>query len=391
MIGAEQAVVLRLDELSDAQHVLTAFAAAGHARPLIGLAEVLAAGPPAKTMPAVVLGVRERPEPLLVFAGQMDAAVRARIADLGGLLAEAATRLRVFTWRDVEHACERLAEQLRELLTPDDLSTCVVVGIPRGGLIVASLLAYALGVPRGRVQPSPPAPPAMTVLVDDCLLTGLRLRESLAATSAGPVVVATLCSHPDLRAALQTDDRIAACVAGVDLQDHASTLLGDDAAAWREHGPERVPGRYHTALLDLPVFPWSEPQVHLPNEATGQVEAHWWLGPAASCFEHRMASPAMDIQVADEVPGIERLRTSVVPVTRSPEEVVLIDAARNDAVTLAGTSLDLWKAWMANGRDAAAKLVADDYAEPVERVIADLDGLLTSLANRGLLADVEIQ
>lgn len=383
------AAVLRLAELGDGvQRVFSAYAAAGHRRPLIALAEVLATSPPARTMPDVVLGVRERPEPLLVFAGEIDEAARARLADLGGLLAEAATRLFILTWPDVEQACERLAEQLLHHLTAEDLSTCVIVGVPRGGLIVASLLAYTLGVPRDRVQPPSSVTTAATttVVVDDCALSGLRLREFLTGTSAQRIAVATLCSHPDLRAAVQTEDRVITCVAGIDLRDHTSTLLGDDAAAWRARATERVPGRYHAALLDFPVFPWSEPQVRLYNEATGEVEPHWWLGPAGACLEHRTVAQAMAVQVADDRPGIERLRGSVVPVTRSPDEVVLIDAARNDAVTLAGVALDLWTVWMADGRKAAVAKIADEYGQPIARVAADLDDLLASLADRDLLA-----
>lgn len=183
----------------------------------------------------------------------------------------------------------------------------------------------------------------------------------------------------------RANDRVLACVAGFDLEEHTSALLGDAAASWRERWSQRVPERYHTAVLDLPVFPWSEPQVRLWNDVTGGIEAHWWLGPPEVCLRNRVAPPVMTVQVADDQPGLWRLASGVVPITQH-DAVVLVDTTHGRSVRLAGTGAQLWQAWMARGEDAAAAVAAQRHARPVSSVAADLNRMVTLLAERQLLS-----
>jgi hypothetical protein len=357
---------------------------AGHARPLVALAKALAASPPAQTMPDVVLAVREHPEPLLVFFGKVDRAAQARLADLAGLLAEAGSRLRILGWPDVEAASMRLAERLEARIGRDELGASVIVGAPRGGLIVAGLLAYAAGIPRtsfGDVRAD-----QTHLLVDDCALSGVRLRERLQAVRASRIVVALLCAHPDLCAAVEAaEPRVVACVFGLPLHDHTAAILGSEEDRWRREWTVRQPGRYHAALLDLVSFPWSEPEVRLWNPVTERVEANWWLTPPASCLAHRAAGAAMHVQVVDDGPGISRLAGSTVPVVRE-DAITLVDTTHGRGVTLRGSSAELWAAWMEHG-SAAADEIARRYGEPASRVARDLSGLVDGLSERGLLAD----
>lgn len=186
------------------------------------------------------------------------------------------------------------------------------------------------------------------------------------------------------------EPRVVACVAAANLHDHADQLLGEDAPAWRARWQARVPHRYHTALLlDLVVFPWSEPEVRLWNPVTNQVEANWWLGPPADCLQHRVQLAALPLQVADDLPGTDRLTPTIVPVSR-PGRTVLVDAANGRSVMLRGTADELWQAWIrADDFETAAAGVARSYGVPIERVLADLDGLLGDLAARGMLAPGE--
>lgn len=362
--------------------VLDVLASAGLRRPLIALASALAASPPASGMRNVVLGVRERPEPTLVFAGAIDPAARARIADLSGLLGEAAMRLRILTWAEIEAAVIELARQVRECVGADDVAASRIIGVPRGGHIVAGLLAYALDLPGDGIGATNGGP---AIVVDDCLLSGVRLREFLRTSGDDRIIVATICSHPDARRAVERDDRVLACVAGFDLEDHTAALLGDAAASWRERWSQRVPERYHTAVLDLPVFPWSEPQVRLWNDVTERIEAHWWLGPPEVCLRNRVAPPVMTVQVADDQPGLWRLAPGVVPITQH-DAVVLVDTTHGRSVRLAGIGAQLWQAWMAEGAGGAAAVVARRHDRPVTSVAADVDRMVTLLAEAQLLS-----
>lgn len=374
-----EALVVRLPS-SDG--VLEVLAAAGLERPLVGLASALAASPPAAAMHDVVLGVRERPEPTFVFAGAIDPAARARVADLSGLLDEAAARLRILSWSDVEVAITALARRVRQRLGADDLAAARIVGVPRGGWMVAGLVSYALEVPGDSAVATTRGP---LIVVDDCLLSGVRLRQFLGGSEAERIVVATLCSHPEAcHAVEQEEDRVIACVAGLDLEDHTAALLGDGAASWRERWAQRVPERYHTAVLDLPVFPWSEPQIRLWNDVTGRVEPHWWLAPPELCLRNRVARPVLPVQVADDRPGLWRLASGVVPITH-PDAVVLVDTTHGHSMRLTGAGVQVWQAWMIDGDDAAAA-IARRYARPVATVAADLDHMLTLLADRQMLS-----
>jgi hypothetical protein len=366
--------------------LLGVLAAAGVSRPLAGLAEALARSDPAATMPDVVLAVRSAPRPLLVFAGSTDAAQRARLDVLPGLIDEAATRLRILSWPDVEAACATLADRLAAVLG-DDVDRAHVVGVPRGGTVVAGLVAYALGIPRERLHATADVGGSAgpLVLVDDGAISGLRLREAVRSLDAERVVVGLLCAHPDLPASLQrAEPAVVACVTALDLADHGAAILGEEEAAWRARWTERVPQRLVTRLLDLVVYPWSEPDVRLWNAVSGAVEGSWGLAPPEVCLRTRRRAPAIEVQHADALPGVARLAAAVVPV-RQADGLDLVDADGGPGATLRGTAAALLLAWLADGRSATAG-VAARYGVAEARVAADLDGLLGDLRGRGLLA-----
>lgn len=96
--------------------------------------------------------------------------------------------IEVWTWADVEEAIRTVADYVRALAPAGRPLT--LAGVPRGGLIVAGLLAHALGVEgRGACVAFDPAAPYQPtgrtlVLVDDVCETGATFRTCLAATRA---------------------------------------------------------------------------------------------------------------------------------------------------------------------------------------------------------------
>ena len=398
IVGGLQARSLQFAEDPELGDALTALRRAGHSRPLAALAAALSRSPPARTLgPDAVMAIRERPEPLLVISGRLDRTAEARVAELPSLLREAGPRLRIFTWTDVEAACEELAAGVRQHLGQDRLEGFTLVGIPRGGLLVAGLLAYALGIPRSRIRPlsssvEAAASPAgagsdPVILVDDCVISGVRLRQALSSVRSSEVVVATLCSHPELRSAVeQAEPRVTACLAGVDLRDHGEELLGSEEKAWRARWKQRVPQRYHTGLLDLVSFPWSEPEIRMWNPVTGEMEPNWWLAPPEGCLEHRSAQGGVELQITDNQPGVDRLAASVVPVT-AVDEMTLIDCGAGRGVRFSGTALELWRGWVSYGLDEAVERATAAYGEPRHRVRRDLMGFIDELQSKGFLAN----
>ena len=366
------------------QHLLNKLRAAGHRRPLAALVQALSASPPARRLSNGRLFVREEPRPSLVFAGSFEPAERARLTGLGHLLRAAGSRLRLLDWSAVEHAVDDLAQRLRDRLGAEGLDGTKIVGVPRGGLIVAALLAYTLGVNREHLGTC--ARGDTVILVDDCILSGVRISEAIASCPASTVIVATLFASPEVHRKVEgCDERVLASVAGVDLVDHGADVLGRDYAEWIREWEPRVDQRLHTALLDLVVFPWNEPEIRLWNAETAEIEPHWWLAPEASCFAHRNETPAIDVHFVDELPGCSRLLDHVVPIYLRGG-AALIDTVGQDSVYMSDSTHALLDAWLAcDDIDEAAHEVAERYEVPEEVVRADLVGLLEDLAERGLV------
>lgn len=366
------------------RQVLDRLRVAGARRPLASLARILAASPPAHHLSGTVLAVREAPHPCLVFAGTFEPANRERLKSLVQLLSEAGDRLRFLGWADVERACQRLATRLRERLSEPFLAEARVIGIPRGGLIAAGLLAYELGLSRQHVGTS--GPDDTVILVDDCILSGVRIKQALETLDAASVVVASLFAPAAIHDAIEaTDERLLLSISGEDLRDHGPTLLGDGYEAWRHEWGPRVQQRLHTSLLDLVIFPWNEPEVRLWNRETNQVEPHWWLAPQEACIAHRGAQPAMEITIVDDLPGCDRIADHVVPV-ETAGGTALVDIVGGGGVMLAGTAAALWAAWLdaADVEDAALR-VAQQYNTPASVVRDDLEEMLADLGERGLV------
>ena len=364
-------------------------ASAGESRPLVGLAHALASSEAAATVDELTLGVREQPDPVLVFSGLPDPEARERLADLPGLLAEAVDRFRPFTWQDVGDGVVRLAQRLTVRLGRDWVQGCRLVPVPRGGLIVGGLLSYAVG--RDRMNAAQESRQAL--VVDDCSLTGMRLLETLADIDADDVAIALLCAHPGLTRAAESEPRVLACVTGIELHDHGPAVLGERYGVWQQQWAERMPTRLYTGLVDLVSFPWSQPSTRLWNSVTEQLEAGWRLAPPSICFKHRVAEPSVDVQVADDLPWFELLNDRVVPLRRPDALTLVRTGAESAQVRLAGTSLELFDAWTeARDLTTAASAVASKYAQPIARVRADLAELLRELWEHGYLAhDVDPQ
>lgn len=371
-----------------------------------------------------------------------------RLAPLAAFLRRMASTRWQVEYGEAEALSGRLAQRLREVLSPEEMAVAEWRGIPRGGLIVLGMLAYHLDLPRhrlpggsgpgGRPDPTvdprlPPereagsggprgaagasalpdpdsdavaasdsrpaplaAPPAAPlVLVDDCALSGLRLRQTLEALAAEPggaertVVVAHLLSAPALRrAVVEGEPRVRACLAGADLADLSETLYPDPEArrVWRRRWAERLATdrRYWLGMPRMVSFPWGEPDRPFWNDATERVEDGWRFVPPHRCLKNRTALarelPPTPVagpfwQLADEVAWGD-----------FPPVLWLCQTATQQVYSLEGTARLAWKALVTGrGTEGAAEVLAVAYDVAREQARQDVAALVQDLRRCGIL------
>lgn len=277
---------------------------------------------------------------------------------------------------------ERLAERLAELLLEtvgDGVRQARFEAIPRGGWIVLGLLAYALRLDRAAAgEPESPAP--LTVVVDDCALTGARFASTLARLSSPAVVFAHLLSHPDLRRSIRRrEPRVVACLAADDL---TAAGEGSEGEARRRAWARRLgPGRYWTGEVTPVAFAWSQPERLIWRPDERRYEGGWraaeplasfasrlelGLGAAARRGSHRL--PAGVLWRAEDG-GAELLRET--------------DGRR---FGLGEVELAMLRELLAEAdRAASIERLAAAWAVPAERIERDLGRFARELVGEGLL------
>jgi hypothetical protein len=353
----------------------------------LGLARALVTSPGWHRIRAGArLCVRTEPRPLLAVLGSRgtdDELLRA----LGWQVRDSIARLRPVAYPEVERVCGVLADRLRDRVGPDVLRRARVVAVPRGGLLVTGLLAYLLDLDHAQLEPGGHADGPLLV-VDDCMLSGSRARRWLRTHDGGDVILAHLHSHPDLRRALERDEpRVAACVAGADIEDHAPRLWGEEYGAWRRRWEARSPEDYWIGHPDHVCYPWNEPDTRIWDPHTERAEAGWRVVPPDWCVKNRAegASVLDDVQRCEPAPGPLQPGPEVLWATME-DTVVVADGAGGASVRLSGVSADLWRALMVHADPApAADAVAAEYGVEVGRVRDDLASFCETLVTRGLL------
>lgn len=351
------------------------------------LARALAAGPSARRLAEGALVVREAPAPRLGVLARVDETDRAWLAAALAALEGTVSRLRRVEWSEVEAAAESLAKELRQRVGRERLEAAAVRGVPRGGLVAAGMLAYALDLPAGALDREP-GPDRLTLVVDDCALSGARFRERLASLDGGQVVFAPLFSVPALREAIEAaEPAVLACVSGRDLEDHAPRRLGPDYAAWARAWRRRSGDRaYWVGQPDHLVFPWSEPEESVWDESRGEEAAALSVVPPELCLARRGAEArGPEIQVQPRSPG---------PLRAAPEllwgtldgYVVIRDPEADRALTLQGSAATMWRTLVRKGNlEDATRRLTEIYDAPRDRIRGDLEDLTRRLLDRGAL------
>lgn len=362
---------------------------------LFTLARALAAGAPATAGLAIMVA---RPDPpLLAAIGRFGPEDEARLQALHTRLRTHLGHTVYLDHRGAEAACERLAGTLTARFGREELARMRFVGVPRGGLIVLGMLAYALDLHRSQLGFGPADagdaadPDGPLVVVDDCVISGLRLAQFLAGRHERQIVVATLYSHPDLRRAIRgREPRVVEVVSAHDLRDHARDIRGDDYDAWHARWTARSDGRaFWLGEPEHVCFPWGEPESGVWNPVTCREEVGWRLIPPELSLKarHTAAANGWTARLQESATGRHRVPAHVV-YGDLDGEVVLGHLETMETFTLSGIAADLWRAAVSCGDDetAAARVAGAVGADPAE-VLADLREFLNELRAAGLLEE----
>lgn len=323
----------------------------------------------------------------------------ARLAQLGQLVRRLTATLRFVDDARAAADAARLAARLDAALPAAQRHAASFHPIPRGGYVVLGLLAYHLDLPRERLRAADERDhetDAPLVLVDDCALSGLRLRQELERLPEGrPVVVAHLYSAPELRqAVLEAEPRVVACVAAGDLADRSREIFPDpeEHRAWRERWAERLQGerRYWLGLPELIAFPWNEPDRPFWNAATGRMEDGWRFVPPHLCTKNRARlaaalPPAVRREIAEGEPGGWRMADGVAW-GEFDEVAWLVRTDSEQVFSLDGTAALTWRVLVVGGSlETAAAALARQYAVDEATARRDAEALAAELETAGLL------
>lgn len=314
-----------------------------------------------------------------------DARLAARLSGLAGILKVWRQNRRYIGYRQAEQDCERLAAQLLALYSPEALARFACVAIPRGGLIVLGMLAYALDLQPARLQGAPD-PAAPLLVVDDCALSGARFAQVMRKTANAQVVFAHLYSHPALRQAIRAQEpRVQHCLAAHDLVDRRDLVFAEpeDEAVWHRCWQERLGSeRYWIGRPDPIAFAWSEPDRPLWNPVTERIENGWRFTPPHRCLKNktRLGLPPQPVSS----------RTWQVPAAVVSGQfdglLWLCHTETEQVYTFDPIGAAMWRAMAGYGDwDAAVVYLRSTFAVDEITVRRDLQHFVATLATKGLL------
>lgn len=362
----------------------------GGARRVEALARALASSPVWREMEEGILVVRTTPPAGLAFLGNFSDAEVERLRWLPTQLDDQLPFFRYVSWQQAEADVEALAERLRARWGSDEIRRMHFVGIPRGGVIVLGMLAYALDLPPDCLMPEPDSGRPL-VVVDDCALSGRRFSEFLCSRAgvADELVFAHLYSAPGLRHAVEEREaRVVATLAARDLQDLSLEIHGDDIAGWRARWKE-LDGEeaYVVGRFEHVAFPWAEPDLAVWDPALKQPIAGWRLVPPEACLKNRgvgySGSAGLEIQASETgaiqlAPGVYHGEVG--------DQTLVADIDSGQVVALKAVAQDMWREFLECGTvESALERLQEAYRVPADALRRDAIRFLQELRSRGIL------
>ena len=358
------------------------------ARRVVALATALAASPVWRDMTHAILVARTQSPQGLAFLGHFSDAEVARLHWLPAQLQTQLTHFRYVSWQQAEADVEELATRLVARFGADELRAMNFVGIPRGGLIVLGMLAYALNLRSDRLD-AEGDPHRPLVVVDDCSLSGLRFRQFLMgpAATARRVVFAHLYSHPDLRRAVEAQEpRVVAAVAARNLHDLAPQLYGEDFSTWRSRWQERTGEHaYMVGRFEHLGFPWSEPDMAFWDADAHGTREGWRLVPPDMCLKNRVDAGTTRLSIQTPEQGQMRLAPGTFYGNLNGKTLVA-ELESRQVIAFEGVGADLWDGFLGPDEpEAVLDRLQAEYNVPGEQLRADAMEFTQELLRRGFI------
>ena len=217
---------------------------------------------------------------------------------------------------------------MQAVIPADLLANIRIMPIPRGGLLVAGWLAYALNIGHNQFFDDGISP---ICIVDDCSLTGKRFGQMISRFNGREVWFCHLASTSELRQAiLKKEPSVQGCIAADDLFIEHSKVAEQIAAE----------DRYLNMSVGPVIFPWTEPGLPITVPFSNEVQDGWRLMPphmvlgnlALLKLPSKVKAGSIDIQSTQHI------------VWRLIENGILLYEGRDQKLfELSGLAADVWK------------------------------------------------
>jgi hypothetical protein len=253
---------------------------------------------------------------------------------------------------------------------------------------VLGLLAYMLDLQRAQLDDhfNPRDP---LIVVDDCVLSGLRLKSLLDRCENERVVIACLYSHPAVRdSALSREPRLLDFIYARELGASPSSRCEDGAQ--QDYSAKIGDGRYWFGGLEFVCFAWNEPDRIFWDAATESIESRWHIIPPELCLKHRgSVNPEVAPTVQLQPRGVGPLAPSANALFGEHEgEIIIGNLVTKEYFGLEGVAADAWLAIVREGSVASAiEAITRKYDADEATVSHDLQRLTGELIERGLLEE----
>ncbi len=193
----------------------------------------------------------------------------------------------------------------------------------------------------------------MAVIVDDCCISGARVRRFLADLPFERLILGFLFAVPEtLRGILAQDQRVSKCVSAFELTDRAPEMFDDPSqyGAWQTRWRERLPERYFIGFPERIYLPWSEPDFLQWNVESGEIEPGWRTAPPSACLKN-WAALDLPPKVVDK--PAYRLGDHIA-YRILDDEIQLLHQGDGRIYSLKHTARDMWRALVGYGDLRAA-------------------------------------